>query len=246
MTDRPDGGPRLVLATRNAHKVIEMRTILAEALADALAAAPAGGVAGDGAGLMVGGAAALDGAVVGLDAYDAPDVAETGLTYGANALIKARAAAALTGLPAVADDSGLSVDVLGGAPGVFSARWAGRHGDDRANLELLLGQLGDVPDEHRGARFVCAIALVHPAGNGRQRSHPEYVEHGELPGVLERSPRGAGGFGYDPILRPHGSSRTLAELDPAEKNRISHRSQALRAMAPRLLGIVAPATADRA
>lgn len=220
---------RLVLATRNAHKVAELRAILADALA--------GGA----------GATDLDDAVVGLDGYDAPDVVETGVTYAENALLKARAAAALTGLPAVADDSGLSVDVLGGAPGVFSARWAGRHGDDAANLELLLAQLGDVPDEHRGGRFVCALALVVPPavaggvgdvdGSG---GLVEVVEHGELPGVLERAPRGTGGFGYDPILRPHGHSRTLAELEPAEKNVISHRSQALRALAPRLLPLVLP------
>jgi len=214
-----------VLATRNAHKVAELRAILADEIASVASAD----------------VVELELAVVGLDAYEAPEVAETGTTYADNALLKARAAAELTGLPAVADDSGLSVDVLGGAPGVFSARWAGRHGDDRANLDLLLGQLGDVPDEHRSARFVCAIALVHPGSSGgraEDRSPREYVEHGELTGRLERKPRGTGGFGYDPILRPDGSTRTLAELDPSEKNAISHRSQALRAMAPRLLEVL--------
>ena len=214
---------RLVLATRNPHKVVELRAILADALA---------GVVEPGV---------LDSAVVGLDSYDAPDVAETGVTYAANALLKAHAAAALTGLPAVADDSGLSVDVLGGAPGVFSARWSGRHGDDLANVDLLLGQLADVPDEHRGARFVCAIAFVHPAAGSDLLEPAERVEHGELPGVLERRPRGTGGFGYDPILRPHGHTRTLAELAADEKNAMSHRSQALRAMAPHLRGVLSPA-----
>lgn len=215
---------RLVLATRNPHKVVEMRAILADALAGAVTPG------------------ALDSAVVGLDAYEAPDVVETGVTYAANALLKAHAAAALTGLPAVADDSGLSVDVLGGAPGVFSARWSGRHGDDRANVDLLLGQLGDVPDEHRAARFVCAIAFVHPVARNGFGERSERVEHGELAGVLERRPRGDGGFGYDPILRPHGHTRTLAELEADEKNAISHRSQALRAMAPHLLTVLGPPT----
>jgi XTP/dITP diphosphohydrolase len=131
----------------------------------------------------------------------------------------------------VADDSGLAVDALNGMPGVLSARWAGRHGDDTANLELLLAQLGDVPDERRGAAFVCAAALVRPDGT-------EAVEHGEWRGRIVRAPRGAGGFGYDPIFVPDGESRTSAELTPAEKDAASHRGRAMRALLPhlRLLG----------
>lgn len=204
------GAPaRLVLATRNAHKVGELRAILEQALGGSVvvlalddpavtAAAGAGGV---------------------------PDVVESGVTFAENALLKARAVAAATGLPAVADDSGLAVDVLGGSPGVFSARWAGRHGDDAANLALLLAQLRDVPDAHRAAGFVCAAALVVPG-------QPEVVEHGHLRGVLEHEPRGAGGFGYDPALRPDGHAVTCAQMSPEQKNAISHRGQAFRALAP--------------
>ncbi len=204
---------RVVLATRNSHKLHEMRAILEHSLADGPAAAD------------------LHAMVVSLEGVDAPEVVESGVTFAENALLKARAAAAATGLPAVADDSGLAVDVLGGAPGVFSARWSGRHGDDRANVDLLLGQLGDVPAEHRGAGFVCAMALVTPDGR-------EVVEHGELRGTLTTSPRGHGGFGYDPVLQLEGDSRTLAELAPDEKNAISHRSQALRALAPEVLRLL--------
>ena len=209
----PDGA-RLVLATRNRHKVVELRAILSDALA-------AEGVDVD-----------LDRAVVGVDAFpDVADVVESGVTFEANALLKARSVAEATGLPSLADDSGLAVDVLGGAPGIFSARWSGRHGDDRANLELLLAQLSDVPDEHRAAGFVCAAALVDPRG-------AEHVELGHCRGTLERSPRGDNGFGYDPILRLDGDTRTLAELAPEEKNAISHRSRALRAIAPALLDVL--------
>jgi len=166
--------------------------------------------------------------VVGLaDVPQFPEAPETGATFAENALAKARDAAAATGLPSVADDSGLAVDALNGMPGVLSARWSGRHGDDRANLELLLAQLGDVPDGHRGAGFVCAAAVVAPGGY-------EQVAHGRIRGTLTRSPRGTNGFGYDPILElPDG--RTLAELGPEEKNAISHRSQAFRALAPLVL-----------
>lgn len=206
-------GPRVVLATRNAHKVVELREILAE--------------------LVVGTGIDLDVAVVGIaDVSDAPDVVESGVTFAENSLLKARAACAATGLPALADDSGLAVDVLGGSPGVFSARWSGGGGDD-ANVALLLAQLADVPDGHRGAAFVCAASLVTPQGE-------EAVEHGRLAGTLERAPRGTNGFGYDPILRVD-ASRTLAELDPARKNAISHRGQALRALAPRVLALLTEA-----
>ncbi|RHA43513.1 RdgB/HAM1 family non-canonical purine NTP pyrophosphatase [Cellulomonas rhizosphaerae] len=194
--------PRLVLATHNAHKVGELRAILAPVLPE---------LAGDD--------------VVGARDVGAPEPVEDGVTFEANALIKARALAAFTGLPAVADDSGLAVDVLGGAPGIFSARWSGRHGDDAANLALLLAQVSDIAPEHRGARFVCAAALVTPDGF-------EHVETGALVGTLTFEPRGAGGFGYDPALVPLGESRTCAELSPDEKNAISHRGQAFRALAP--------------
>jgi XTP/dITP diphosphohydrolase len=204
---------RVLLATRNEHKVRELRAILGSDadLADQVD---------------------LSRAVAGLDGFEAPDVAETGVTFADNALLKARAASGATGLPALADDSGLSVDVLGGSPGVFSARWCGRHGDDDANLRLLLAQLQDVPEEHRGARFVCAMALVMP-GTGR-----EVVEHGEMPGRLTSQPRGENGFGYDPIFRPQGLEVTSAELSDAEKNRISHRGAATRAIIGQLRPIL--------
>ncbi|GHF90463.1 RdgB/HAM1 family non-canonical purine NTP pyrophosphatase [Streptomyces thermodiastaticus] len=191
---------RLILATRNPGKITELRAILAEA--------------------------GLPHELVGTDAYpDVADVKETGVTFAENALLKAHSLARATGLPAVADDSGLCVDVLGGAPGIFSARWAGRHGDDEANLRLLLAQLADIADEHRAAHFACAAALALPDGTER-------VVEGRLPGVLRREPAGTGGFGYDPILQPEGESRTCAELTPEEKNAISHRGKAFRALVP--------------
>ncbi|NEA56415.1 RdgB/HAM1 family non-canonical purine NTP pyrophosphatase [Streptomyces sp. SID13666] len=191
---------RLVLATRNAHKVTELRAILADT-----------GLAVD---------------LVGADAYpEIPDVKETGVTFAENALLKAHALAQATGLPAVADDSGLCVDVLGGAPGIFSARWAGTHGDDAANLALLLAQLSDIDDTHRAAHFACAAALALPDGTER-------VVEGRLPGTLRHTPAGSGGFGYDPILQPLGDTRTCAELTPSEKNAISHRGEAFRGLAP--------------
>lgn len=200
----------MVLATRNPHKVVELREILAE--------------------LVVGTGIDLDVAVVGIaDVSAAPDVVESGVTFAENSLLKARAACAATGLPALADDSGLAVDVLGGSPGVFSARWSGG-GGDAANVALLLAQLADVPDGHRAAAFVCAASLVTPQGD-------EVVEQGHLAGTLEREPRGTHGFGYDPILRVD-ATRTLAELNPAEKNAISHRGQALRALAPHVLALL--------
>ncbi|MFG2823422.1 RdgB/HAM1 family non-canonical purine NTP pyrophosphatase [Kitasatospora sp. NPDC048365] len=198
---------RLVLATRNKHKVAELRDIL--------------------------GAAGLDVELVGADAYpEIPDVPETGVTFAENALLKAHALARATGLPAVADDSGLCVDVLGGAPGIFSARWAGKHGDDRANLELLLAQLSDIGPEHRAAHFACAAALALPDGTER-------VVEGRLLGTLRTAPAGDGGFGYDPVLQPLGETRTCAELTPAEKNAISHRGQAFRALAPVVADLLA-------
>ncbi|MET9221661.1 RdgB/HAM1 family non-canonical purine NTP pyrophosphatase [Streptomyces sp. NPDC088197] len=198
---------RLVLATRNAHKVTELHAILADS--------------------------GLDVDLVGADAYpEIPDVRETGVTFAENALLKARALAAGTGLPAVADDSGLCVDVLGGAPGIFSARWAGKHGDDAANLDLLLAQLGDIDTPHRAAHFTCAAALALPDGTTR-------VVEGRLRGTLRTAPAGTNGFGYDPILQPDGSTLTCAELTPAEKNAISHRGQAFRALTPLVAELLA-------
>jgi XTP/dITP diphosphohydrolase len=196
----------LVLATRNEHKVVELRRILAALLPDVR--------------------------LTGINAFpDVADVAETGVTFAENALLKATAVAQATGMPCIADDSGLAVDVLGGAPGVFSARWAGRHGDDEANLTLLLNQLSDVPDGHRGAHFACAAAFVSPTGT-------QHVVHGQLPGTLARAPRGTNGFGYDPILVPDGQTRTTAELSAAEKDAISHRGRAFRALAEQLPGLL--------
>jgi XTP/dITP diphosphohydrolase len=191
---------RVVLATRNQHKVEELQRILAP----------------------------YDVTLVSLADYpDVPDVAETGETFAANALLKAHAVAEATGLVAVADDSGLAVDALNGMPGVLSARWAGRHGDDAANLALVLAQVADVPDERRGAAFVCAAAAVAPGGR-------ELVVEERVDGVLERAPRGTNGFGYDPIFVPHGETRTTAEMSAAEKDAISHRGKAFRALAPLL------------
>src|SRR5215475_10964541 len=162
----------------------------------------------------------------GLDEFPgAPEVAETGATFEENALLKARAIASYTGLPAVADDSGLCVDALSGMPGVLSARWAGRHGDDRANLELVLAQVADVPDARLGAQFVCAAALVVPGGR-------EWVVTGRVDGRLIRVPRGSGGFGYDPIFLPDGFGQTTAEMTAEAKDAISHRGRAFRALAP--------------
>lgn len=204
---------RIVLATRNAHKVAELRAILAEVLGR------------------------LDAELVGVEDYpQVGEVVESGVTFAENALLKARAVAGATGLPALADDSGLAVDVLGGSPGVFSARWAGRvdaEDKDAANNALLLAQLADVPDEHRGAGFVCAAALALPDGR-------TVVREGTVRGTVAREPRGTGGFGYDPLLvLPDG--RTLAEYTPEEKHAISHRGRAFRALAEDLLALLGPA-----
>jgi XTP/dITP diphosphohydrolase len=173
----------------------------------------------------------LDGAgISGLRLLSLDDVApfdeapETGGTFEENALAKARDAFRASGLAAVADDSGLAVDALNGMPGVFSARWSGGHGDDQANLDLVLAQIGDVPDEHRGGAFVCAAALVLP--NGR-----EHLVEGRQTGRILRSRRGDGGFGYDPVFLGDGQTRTNAELSPAEKDAISHRGKAFRELA---------------
>jgi len=197
---------QVVFATGNAHKVQEVQHIL-----DAIDA---------------------DIEVLSLRAWpDAPNPVEDGDTFAANALIKARAIARHTGLPAVADDSGICVDALNGMPGIFSARWSGEHGRDAENLQLLLAQLHDVPDDRRGAHFLSAAALVTPDGHER-------VVEGTIDGVLTRQPRGAGGFGYDPIFQPHGYDCTTAELDPAAKNAISHRGAAFRALAPIIVDLL--------
>jgi XTP/dITP diphosphohydrolase len=164
--------------------------------------------------------------VLGLDdvgVVDAP--VETEPTFAGNALLKARAAVASTDLPALADDSGLCVDALNGMPGVLSARWSGRVKDDAANNELLLAQLRDVPLSRRGAEFRCAVAFVRPDGN-------EIVEEGVMRGRLLVNPRGSGGFGYDPLFVADGWELTTAELTAEDKDAISHRGKALRAIAP--------------
>lgn len=203
--------PRLVLATRNPGKLRELRELLR----------------GQVPGLDV------DTQVIDAAAAGVPDVRETGVTFAENSLLKARAVAEATGMVAVADDSGLAVDVLGGAPGIFSARWAGRHGDDAANLRLLLDQLADIGPEHRGAAFVCAASVVS--------ARTSQVVQGRLAGTLLAEPRGSGGFGYDPILQPEGLDRSCAELSPEEKNAISHRGRAFRALLPYIVDALAAA-----
>lgn len=216
-TRRLPAQARLVLATHNQGKVTELRAMLAELLPEL----------------------DVERAVIDAGAAGLPDVAETGTSFEANALLKARAAARVSGLPAVADDSGLAVDVLHGAPGIFSARWSGRHGDDPANRELLLAQLQDIGDEDRGAGFVCAAALVTPDGR-------EHVELGRLRGRLTRQPAGERGFGYDPVLQPEGLAVTCAQLEPEHKNRISHRGRAMAALAPHLVSLLSGAAAGSA
>ena len=197
-----------MLATRNAGKIAELRRILTDVRE-------------------------LEVELVGTDAFpDLADVAETGASFVENALLKAHAVARATGLPAVADDSGLCVDALNGMPGILSARWAGRHGDDAANLALVLGQLSEVPDERRSARFTCAAALALPDGR-------ELVVEESLEGVVIRAPRGAGGFGYDPVFVPVGDERTTAEMSAEEKDAISHRGKAFRALASQIGAVLA-------
>jgi XTP/dITP diphosphohydrolase len=199
---------RLLLATRNAGKLAELRRLLESAVPGA--------------------------EVIGLgDVDDYPEAPETGATFAENALLKAREAVRYTGLPAVADDSGLTVDALNGMPGVLSARWSGRHGDDDANTALLLGQVADVPDERRGAAFVCAAALVTPDGTER-------VLERQWRGNLIREKRGTNGFGYDPVFVPEGLHVTSAELAPEEKDARSHRGQAFEALVPVLAEVLAP------
>jgi XTP/dITP diphosphohydrolase len=191
---------RLLLATRNAGKLAELQRLLEDAVP---------GVQ-----------------VVGLrDVDEYPEAPETGATFAENALLKAHEAVRYTGLPAVADDSGLTVDALNGMPGIFSARWSGRHGDDEANTALLLAQLTDVPDTRRQAAFVCAAAFVTADGT-------EQVLQREWRGTVIREKRGTNGFGYDPIFVPGGLEVTSAELAPEEKDARSHRGQAFAALVP--------------
>lgn len=194
---------KILVASRNAKKLGELRRVLAAAGIDGLE-------------------------VIGLDEVpEFPETPETGATFEANAIVKAVDGAAATGLPCVADDSGLEVDALNGMPGVLSARWSGRHGDDDANTALLLGQLADVPDERRGAAFVSACALAIPGQD-------TVVVRGEWRGQIVRAPRGDNGFGYDPVFQPEGEKRTSAELAPQEKDAASHRGRALAQLVPAL------------
>lgn len=188
----------VLLATRNAKKLVELQRIVD--------------------------AAEVAATIVGLsDVDDYVEVPESGLTFAENAVLKATEGVKYTGLPTIADDSGLTVDVLGGMPGIFSARWSGRHGDDDANLDLVLAQIADLPDTARSAAFVCAGALALPDGR-------TFTAEGRMPGRLIRERRGSGGFGYDPIFVADGEIRTNSELTPAEKDAISHRGQAFRAL----------------
>jgi len=208
MPSEPEARPRLVLATANPHKLIELTRILA--------------------------AERLDVDLVGLGEFPgAPDVAETGATFVANALLKARAVAAFTGLPAVADDSGLCCDAMNGMPGVLSARWSGRHGDDAENLRLVLAQLSEVPEDRLRAHFYCVAALVRPSGE-------ETLSAGTLRGRLIREPRGTNGFGYDPIFVPDGERRTTAEMTADDKDAISHRGRAFRGLAETIATLPRP------
>lgn len=196
---------RLVFATGNAHKLSELEAILAPAWAGY-----------------------SDGVIARMSDFGVSDPVEDGASFEENALIKARHVCATTGLAAIADDSGITVDIMGGAPGIFSARWSGQHGKDQDNLELLLAQLADVPDHHRGGAFVSAAALVLPDGR-------EFTERGVVRGTLLRERRGDGGFGYDPIFLPDGYDVTTAEMTPEQKNSISHRGIAFRALMPRII-----------
>lgn len=219
---------KIVVATHNEGKLVEIRNILTEQLS----------------------AAAQGIELVSAGSLDLADPVETGVTFEENALLKARFVAAATGLPAIADDSGLIVDVMGNAPGILSARWSGTHGDDAANNRLLLAQIEDIPDDDRTARFRCAAALVVPVesdGDGLGEFH-ETVALGEMPGTIVRHPHGMNGFGYDPIFMPDeqpqsaqdsGELLTSAQMTPEQKNAISHRGKALRALVPAVKALLA-------
>lgn len=195
---------KLLLATRNQGKIIEFRRIL-----DALAPGEI--------------------ELVGLDEFpNLHDVDETGSTFEENALLKAREMSDATGIPAIADDSGLCIDALNGDPGIFSARWAGVHGDDAANIAKVLDQLKEVEDSERGAYFICVAALYLPGG-------ATHCEEGRFHGKILRSPKGENGFGYDPIFQPEGLMISSAEMSAEEKDSMSHRGKALRAIAPHVM-----------
>lgn len=208
--------PQIIFATRNAHKLAEVRAILAEVIPE------------------------LDPELIGSAAdLDLPEPVEDGASFAQNALIKARQIVRATGLPAFADDSGLCVKIMGDAPGIFSARWAGRHGDDAANLDLLLAQLADVPEQNRQAHFACAAVLVAPGAAQDAAAETVVSKYGAIYGTLRYERAGTGGFGYDPIFQPDGLSVTLAEIPPARKNAISHRRQAFAALAPHIAAVLA-------
>ena len=219
---------KIVVATHIEGKLVEIRNILNEQLS----------------------AAAQGIELVSAGSLDLADPAETGVTFEENALLKARFVAGTTGLPALAADSGLIVDVMGNAPGILSARWSGTHGDDEANNRLLLAQIEDIPDDDRTARFRCAAALVVPVesdGDGLGEFH-ETVALGEMPGTILRHPHGMNGFGYDPIFMPDeqpqsaqdsGELLTSAQMTPEQKNAISHRGKALRALVPAVKALLA-------
>ena len=213
MTGSSIPSKKLVLATRNLGKIHEFERML------------------DASGLHL--------EILGLaDFPEMPDVDETGSTFAENALLKAEQIAAYTGLPALADDSGLCVDALGGAPGIFSARWAGEHGNDQANLEKVLREIQSAEDPSMAAHFTCAVALVVPGSDGVDLT--VVIREGEIHGQIILEPRGSHGFGYDPIFQPTGYQQTTAELSPEIKDEISHRGRALRAILPelsRLLGL---------
>jgi XTP/dITP diphosphohydrolase len=202
---------KLVLATQNSGKIKEFERLLGEFVSDVQ--------------------------VLGLrDFPDMPDIPETGRTFIENSLLKARGISQFTNLPALADDSGLCIDYLNGDPGIYSARWSGVHGDDAANISKVLLQLDGVAPSNRSAHFRCEVALVFPDGHEHQGR--EITESGKLSGIITLSPRGTSGFGYDPIFQPLGSELTLGELTHGEKDRISHRGIAMRAIAPRILELL--------
>jgi XTP/dITP diphosphohydrolase len=199
---------KLVLATRNSGKVIEFRRILEE---------------------LAPGAVEL----ISIDQFpDLIDVEETGATFEENSLLKARYTCQATGLPAIADDSGLCIDALDGGPGILSARWAGKHGDDQANLQKVLDQLKGVPDEKRGAHFLCVTSLVLP--DGRER-----VAEGRFEGSILRAAIGTNGFGYDPIFQPEGLATSSAQMSAKDKDLVSHRGKSLRSIAPQVIQLLA-------
>ena len=202
---------KIVLATQNSGKIVEFERLLTEFVSDVQ--------------------------VFGLrDFPDMPDIAETGTSFIENSLLKARGICAFTGLPTLADDSGLCIDYLNGDPGIYSARWSGIHGDDRANIAKVLFQLDGVDMEDRSAHFICEVALVFPQGHKHQGR--EVIESGKLLGSITLSPRGTAGFGYDPIFQPAGEALTLGEFTHGEKDKISHRGIAMRAIAPRILDLL--------